>query len=187
MGIRERQTVRLCGIDPSLHQTGYGIIRVGLDGRHATLIEAGVIRTESGRTLSERLTELGDAVDEILAEYHPDLVGLEQLYSHYKHPRTAILMGHARGVLMLAAARAGIRILSLSPTRVKRSLTGNGRAGKAQMQRAIMAALNLPSPPDPPDVADALAIALCAGTCYSALAPVKALGVPAAHQEVDRL
>jgi len=156
-------TLRICGVDPSLNHTGYGVIRVTEPGRNASVIEAGVIRTSADGTLADRLVELADAMEDVLAEHRPDLIGVEELYSHYRHPRTAILMGHARGVLMLAAARAGVNVVSFPPTRVKYALTGNGRAGKVQMQRAIMVTLGLPRPPEPSDVADALAVAWCAG------------------------
>jgi crossover junction endodeoxyribonuclease RuvC len=88
-------------------------------------------------------------------------MALEELYSHYKRPRTSILMGHARGVICLAAAQAGISVASYSATRIKKTLTGNGRATKPQMQRAVARELGLASPPEPHDVADALATALC--------------------------
>jgi crossover junction endodeoxyribonuclease RuvC len=88
-------------------------------------------------------------------------MALEQLYSHYKRPRTAILMGHARGVICLAAETAGIAVHDYSATQIKRILTGNGRAPKHQMQRAIQRELALTDVPEPPDVADALAIAMC--------------------------
>ncbi len=88
-------------------------------------------------------------------------MAIEQLYSHYERPRTAILMGHARGVLFLAGAHNSLEVFSYAATQVKKLLTGNGRAPKDQMQRAIQMQLSLKEPPDPPDVADALAIALC--------------------------
>ncbi len=155
--------MRICGIDPSLRQTGYGVIVTGSNIRDVKLIEAGIIRTSANVTLQKRLAELAEAMEQVLAEHRPELVGLEQLYSHYRHPRTAILMGHARGVLMLAAERIGVPVISLPPAKVKQALTGNGQASKRQMQQAIMNTLKLPRPPEPPDVADALAIALCAG------------------------
>jgi crossover junction endodeoxyribonuclease RuvC len=86
---------------------------------------------------------------------------VEQLYAHYEHPRTAILMAHARGAFFLAGAQRGIPVLSYAATRVKKLVTGNGRAGKEQMQYAIARELGLAGPPEPHDVADALAIALC--------------------------
>jgi crossover junction endodeoxyribonuclease RuvC len=156
--------MRICGIDPSLNQTGYAVIRMTAPGRNASVIEAGVIRTPAGVALPARLVELAQTMDQILAEHRPDLVGLEELYSHYAHPRTAILMGHARGALVLSAARAGVEVISLAATRIKRALTGNGRATKVQVQRAVMVTFGLSRLPEPPDVADALAIALCAGS-----------------------
>ena len=86
---------------------------------------------------------------------------IEELYSHYKHPATAILMGHARGVLLLCAAQAEVPVVNYSATRIKKALTGNGRAGKMQVQKAVQHALKLSEIPEPPDVADALALALC--------------------------
>jgi crossover junction endodeoxyribonuclease RuvC len=88
-------------------------------------------------------------------------MALEELYSHYERPRTSILMGHARGVICLAAAQAGIAVIHYSATQVKKALTGSGRAPKSQIQEAVRRELRLSSPPEPPDVADALAIALC--------------------------
>ena len=89
------------------------------------------------------------------------MLAIEELYSHYERPRTAILMGHARGVICLAAAQADLPIHSYAATQVKRVLTGNGRAPKTQMQQAICHEFGLAAPPEPPDVADAMAIALC--------------------------
>jgi crossover junction endodeoxyribonuclease RuvC len=113
--------------------------------------------------MSERLEQLYRDLTEILGELKPDLVAMEQLYAHYKHPRTAILMGHARGILLLACQQAKVSVRSVAATHVKKSLTGNGHASKLQVQRSIQAAFRLPALPQPPDVADAMAIALCAG------------------------
>ena len=98
---------------------------------------------------------------DVIASLKPGAMAIEQLYSHYKHPRTAILMGHARGVICLAAAQADIGVVHYSATQIKRILTGDGRAPKSQMQQAIRRELGLAQAPDPPDVADALAVALC--------------------------
>jgi len=100
-------------------------------------------------------------VVEVIASLKPNILAIEQLYSHYERPRTAILMGHARGVIILAASLAGIPTKHYAATQVKRMLTGAGRASKAQMQNAICREFGLLKPPEPPDVADALAIALC--------------------------
>ena len=100
-------------------------------------------------------------IAEVIESLKPTVVSLEQLYSHYKQPRTAILMGHARGVICLAAAQAGVEVVSYNATQVKKSLTGNGHAGKRQMQEAVQRELGLSVAPEPHDVSDALAIALC--------------------------
>jgi crossover junction endodeoxyribonuclease RuvC len=114
------------------------------------------------RSVSERLVELDRDFRELLARVRPQMVAIEGLFSHYKHPATAIVMGHARGVLLLAVRQAGMTLVEIKPAEVKKSLTGFGQSGKGQMQRAIAAEFGLAEPPSPPDVADALAIALCA-------------------------
>ena len=146
------------GIDPSLDRTGYAVVRAAT----RRVVEAGVIRPQRRAALPARLAELSGSLDELLGEYAVEQMAVEDLYAHYRHPRTAILMGHARGVVLLAAARRGVTVRSFSATRVKKSLTGNGHASKTQMQRAIAATLGLPRPPEPSDVADAIAVALCA-------------------------
>ncbi len=146
------------GIDPGLERTGYGVIAAP-QGR---VLDAGLFRSTTKAPLPERLAELAAGLEEVIAEHRPNLMAVEDLYAHYKHPRTAILMGHVRGVLLYLAAKNGIDVLNLPSTRVKRFLTGNGHAGKAQIQRAIMTTLSLPRLPEPPDVADALAVAWCA-------------------------
>ena len=151
--------MKILGLDPGLGITGYGII--DFDGGCVTLIEAGVVRSAEKAPMAERLEKLHHEVAESLDEHRPEAVAVEQIYSHYAHPRTAILMGHARGVLLLAAAGRGIGVTNYASTRIKRSLTGNGHASKLQMQRMIQSTLDLPEMPDPPDVADALAVALC--------------------------
>ena len=153
-------SVRILGVDPGLRITGYGMVELGTAAR---IIEAGTLRTDAKSDLAGRIASLYNDLSELLAELKPDIVAIEQLYAHYKHPRTAILMGHARGVLLLAAQQAGATVRHLAATNVKKSLTGNGHASKQQMQRAIQAVCGLDAPPEPPDVADAIAIALCAG------------------------
>lgn len=150
---------RILGIDPGLNVSGYGVIESA--GTAIRLVEAGIVRTRAKASLEDRLGELHQALTEIIATLHPDVMALEQLFSHYERPRTAILMGHARGVICLAAQAAGIRVESFEPTRVKKLLTGSGRAPKSQMQMAVKLQLNLRTLPEPADVADALAIALC--------------------------
>jgi len=156
-----RSTHRVLGIDPGLNITGYGV--VDFRGREPAIVEAGTIRTDPKGDMPRRIEQIHADLGRLIAEVNPDLIAIEKLYAHYKHPRTAILMAHARGVVLLAARQANIAVRNLEATRVKKSLTGNGHASKAQVQRAIRRLCNLPEMPEPPDVADALAIALCAG------------------------
>jgi crossover junction endodeoxyribonuclease RuvC len=153
--------MRILGIDPGLRLTGYGVIEY--HALRPRLIDGGVIRLDVKASLADRLVELAGELEEILEEHRPDICAVEQLYSHYAHPRTAILMGHARGVILLVARRRGVRFEEYAANRVKQSLTGHGHASKLQMQLAIQSKWNLPKPPEPPDVADALAVALCCG------------------------
>lgn len=147
------------GIDPGLLRTGYAIVRREYDSLR--IVDAGVIRLNPRARLEERLVELQTCLQDLLDTHRPRLLACEELYAHYKHPRTAILMGHARGVILALARRAGLEILPVSATHVKKTLTGSGRAGKPQVQRAVTASLRLARPPQPFDVSDALAIALC--------------------------
>ena len=156
----DASTFRVLGIDPGLNITGYAAVDVG--AREPAIVEAGTLRTDARADLSRRIAQIYADLTEVLGELRPDLVAIEQLYAHYKHPRTSILMAHARGVVLLAAEQAGIDIRSLSATEVKKNLTGNGHASKLQVQRAIQSLYGLAELPEPPDVADALAIALCA-------------------------
>ena len=153
---------RVLGIDPGLNITGYGAVDIGGSG-DPDIVEAGTFRTEVKAPLPERISQIHADLTELLTELQPDIVAIEQLYAHYKHPRTSILMAHARGVIMLAAEQAGVKIQNIQATKVKKSLTGNGHATKRQMQLAIQSVCKLSALPEPPDVADALAIALCAG------------------------
>ncbi len=150
---------RILGVDPGLNITGYAVVERQL-GRLA-VVEGGMIRGRSRGDLAARLAEIHEGIADVIATLKPEAVSLEELYSHYERPRTAILMGHARGVICLAATQAGLPVKSYSATQVKRLLTGNGRAPKSQVQQAICHEFGLAAPPEPPDVADAIAIALC--------------------------
>ena len=149
----------ILGIDPGLDTTGYGVLELR-DGK-IVVREAGVIRTTPDESLGSRIEQIYDGIREIITSFHPAAMAVEQLHSTYEHPQTAILMGHARGVICLAAAQEAVPIASYRPTQVKKLLTGSGRATKDQMQRAIQTEFRLKSLPHPPDVADALAVALC--------------------------
>lgn len=111
--------------------------------------------------MAKRLCVLYDGIVEVLEQYKPNVLAMEQLFAHYDHPRTAILMAHARGVVLLAAVQRGLPVFSYNATQVKKTITGSGRASKEQMQRTIQRELGLPKLPEPSDVADALAAALC--------------------------
>ena len=153
--------MRILGIDPGLRLTGYGVI--DYHPLRPTLIDGGVIRLTPDTSIADRLVELETELNAIFDEHKPTHCAIETLYAHYNHPRTAILMGHARGVIMLVAARNKATIEECSANRIKKSVTGFGHAKKNQVQKAIQAVWNLPKPPEPPDVADALAVALCCG------------------------
>lgn len=164
--------MRVLGIDPGLRLTGYGCVATAPQPRRGavaslaprggvTVVEAGVFRLNVKASVSDRLVELESDLTDLIARVQPELVAVEQLYSHYAHPATAIIMGHARGVILLCIAKARLPLVELRPTEVKKAATGHGGAGKAQMQRAMQAELGLAELPKPPDVADALAIALC--------------------------
>lgn len=185
------QTHRIIGIDPGLRVTGYGILEwqptspaastsadnrpplsvrntaagglpmFGLSKQRIRIVEAGVIRVAAGRSLETRLRDLKHSLDEILQQRRPTCMAVEQLYAHYERTQPAILMGHARGVILLAAAQADLAVTSYAATAVKKAVSGSGRAPKPQMQAAVCQHLGLSVVPEPHDVADALAVALC--------------------------
>jgi crossover junction endodeoxyribonuclease RuvC len=151
---------RVIGIDPGLEVTGYAVVEPS--GAGPRVVEAGVIRAgHSEAGLGCRLDVLHRSVLEVLDLFPPSALALEQVHSHWKHPRTAILMAHARGVIVLAAAQRGVPVVGYAASRIKKTLTGSGRAPKDQIQRSIQVELGLKSLPEPHDVADACAVALC--------------------------
>lgn len=155
--------MNLVGIDPGLNLTGYACVRITPDDPEPRLVEAGVIRMQKSQPMPGRLAHLFEELESILSEFKPSKVVVESIFSHQSFQKAGLQMGHARGVVLLAAERRGIPTDELAPAEVKRALTGNGRATKRQIQEAVMAQCGLPEPPSPPDVADAIAIALCAG------------------------
>jgi crossover junction endodeoxyribonuclease RuvC len=159
--------MRILGIDPGLQVCGYACLETDAD--REKLIEAGVIRTAGGSALQEKLNRIAEDTESLLKTFKPDVVAVEELYAHYAHPRTAILMGHARGVILQKCAEAGIDVRSFSATRIKKSITGNGRASKEQIQRTIQTILSLPKLPEPNDVADAIAAAVCCANSISSV------------------
>jgi crossover junction endodeoxyribonuclease RuvC len=150
--------MRVLGVDPALRVTGYGVVE--LRDRRVILVEAGVISPRAKDSLEKRLRALHDGMVEVLAATQPDVVVIEELYATYKNPLTAILMGHARGVLCLAGAQAGTPVQTMAHAHVKRALVGSGNASKDQVNAMVMRLLALRKSPSPNDVSDALAIAL---------------------------
>lgn len=155
--------MRILGIDPGLRLTGYALLALNPTQPTAEpeLVEAGVIRLDGKQSVEDRLVVLHHDLTELIEQLKPTRLAVEQLYAHYKHPRTAIIMGHARGVMLLAARQHNLIVEHLPSTEVKKAITGNGHASKEQIQLAVQTTFNLPEPPSPPDVADAIAIALC--------------------------
>jgi crossover junction endodeoxyribonuclease RuvC len=148
------------GIDPGLGVTGYAVVQAS--GRNARVVEAGVIRPRAaGASMGARLHAIHEGLLELLDAFPAEALALEQVHSRVKHPRTAILMAHARGVIVLAAAQRGVPVFGYAASRIKKSLTGSGKAPKEQMQHAIRTELGLDRIPEPHDVADACAVALC--------------------------
>ena len=151
--------MRVLGIDPGLIATGYGIVEVSeqyrLDCR-----AAGVIKPNS-KELTARLIQIYDQVINLLHEFIPDALAIEDLYATYEYPKTAILMGHARGVVCLAATQRGVPVIHYASTELKRAVTGHGRASKEQVQAMVQRLLRLPTVPTPDHVSDALALAIC--------------------------
>lgn len=151
--------MKVLGVDPGLNTTGYGLVNNVPDGFR--LIEAGVIRSTASFPLEQRLLELYNGFEDVVKEFNPDVLSIEQLYSHYQHPRTAVIMGHARGVFFLVAGIAKIPVFSYSATRIKKSLTGAGRASKEQIASMIYSMLDCSETNIVADVTDAIAAALC--------------------------
>jgi crossover junction endodeoxyribonuclease RuvC len=164
---REKRNARLStlppsrvvlGVDPGLHRTGWGVVGIEVGPRH---FASGVLKAKADAPLEVRLETLHRGLCQVIETYHPDVVVIEDLFSVYAHPRSALLMAHARGVLMLAAQQAGTPVHSFLPTEVKQVIAGDGHASKAAMQNAVKARLQLKEIPEPHDAADALALALC--------------------------
>jgi crossover junction endodeoxyribonuclease RuvC len=151
--------IKILGIDPGLRVCGYALFEANQAGEK--IIEAGTVKNTDKGTLAARLNAIARDFSELLENMNPNIVAVEGLYSHYKHPRTAILMGHSRGVILQRCAVMGIEVREFGATKIKKSVTGNGRASKEQIQRAVQTILRLSQIPEPNDVADAMAAGLC--------------------------
>ena len=178
--VRTTRRMKIFGIDPGSERTGYGC--VDTDGRRHSLVVFGSIAAPAHATFPERLLLIHAGLAALLAEHHPDCVAIENVF-HAKNVRSALKLGHARGVALLAACQAGMTVAEYSPAEIKRAVVGFGRAEKHQVGAMIKLLLGLDVVPTPHDAADALAVAIChVHSSYGAIAeasvrvpPVKAL------------
>lgn len=150
--------MKIFGIDPGSERTGYGCIET--DGSRQRLVACGAITVPARAGFPERLSIIHHGLSALLAEHHPDCVAVEDVF-HARNVRSALKLGHARGVALLAAQQAGLVVAAYSPAEVKRAVVGYGRAEKRQVQQMVCLLLGLTSVPGPHDASDALAIAIC--------------------------
>ena len=150
--------MRVFGIDPGSNRTGYGC--VDTDGRRHRLVLFGAVRAGESRDFSARLATIYRELSAVIAECRPDCVAIENLF-HAANVRSALKLGHARGVAMLAAVEAGCDVVEYTPAEIKRAVVGYGRAEKQQVGQMVKLLLGLPAAPTPHDAADALAVAIC--------------------------
>jgi crossover junction endodeoxyribonuclease RuvC len=150
--------VRIFGIDPGSERTGYGCVES--DGRRHVLVACGAVAAPPGDTFPNRLARIHSELSALLTSYRPDCVAIENLF-HAANVRSALKLGHARGVAMLAAVEAGCTVVEYTPAEIKRAVVGYGRAEKQQVGQMVKLLLGLRAAPTPHDAADALAVAIC--------------------------
>jgi crossover junction endodeoxyribonuclease RuvC len=150
--------VRVFGIDPGCERTGYGCVET--DGSRHRIVVCGAITAQAGEPLPDKLQRIHSQLRSLLAECQPASVAIEDLFFSV-NVRSALKLGHARGVAMLAAVEAGVPVFEYTPAEVKRAVVGYGRADKPQIQHMVRLLLGLQAPPTPHDAADALAVAIC--------------------------
>jgi crossover junction endodeoxyribonuclease RuvC len=150
--------VRVFGIDPGSDRTGYGC--VDSDGRRHQLVQCGAVRAGAGATFPDQLSIIYRELTALLAECRPECVAIENIF-HAVNARSALKLGHARGVAMLAAIEAGVTVVEYTPAEIKRSVVGYGRAEKPQVAQMVKLLLGLDAIPTPHDATDALAVAIC--------------------------
>jgi crossover junction endodeoxyribonuclease RuvC len=150
--------MRILGIDPALTITGYGVVDLNKSG--LSVVEAGVITTTPKDPLARRLYKIYSAIQKLISDTKPEVMVVEKLYAHYRHPTTAYILGHARGVMCLVCAEKNIPLVEYAATRVKKAVVGRGLAPKHQVQRMVANVLGLSSLPKYMDVTDALALAI---------------------------
>ncbi|AEY65283.1 crossover junction endodeoxyribonuclease RuvC [Clostridium sp. BNL1100] len=153
----------IMGIDPGFAITGYGVVKY--EGNKFSVLDYSAVTTGASMKFSDRLLVLYNELEKLIDKYKPDAISIEELFFN-KNIKTALTVGHGRGVAVLAAAKSGIDIFEYTPLQVKQSVVGYGRAEKAQIQQMVKAILNLPAIPKPDDVADALAVAICHGNSH---------------------
>jgi len=150
----------ILGVDPGIAIMGYGLVKY--EANRFTVIDYGAITTDAGINMSPRLTIIYDRLVDIIERYNPDAFAIEELFFN-KNIKTALTVGHARGVAVLAGSKSGVQVYEYTPLQVKQAVVGYGRADKNQMQQMVKVILNLGEIPKPDDVADALAVAICHG------------------------
>ena len=150
--------MRIFGIDPGSERTGYGCVETDFI-RHRILV-CGAIAAPGSATFPDRLLHIHQRLSTLMREHRPDCVAIENLF-HAVNVKSALKLGHARGVAMLAAVEAGVPVVEYTPAEIKRAVVGYGRAEKAQVQHMVKVMLDLKDPPEPHDAADALAVAIC--------------------------
>jgi crossover junction endodeoxyribonuclease RuvC len=150
--------MRILGIDPGLITTGYGVVDINAGG--VKILEAGTIEPERKAPFEQRLLKIHLHITRIIQAHNLDVIVLEKLYSHYNHPATSTVLGHVRGVICLCAAQQKVKLEEQSVKRVRKALTGNGNATKAQCQEFVKRLLNIKSAGFKLDASDALALAL---------------------------
>lgn len=160
--------MRILGIDPALSTTGYGVIEVNFNSKERqansdkdiALVEAGVITTKATDTLEKRLELIYKALTKLVNDTQPQVLVIEKIYSHYRHPTTSYLLGHARGVICLVSAMLNIKLVEYAATKVKKAVVGKGLASKHQVQYMVSHTLEIDNLPKYNDVTDALALAI---------------------------
>ena len=152
------ETPIVLGIDPGSRRSGYAVLSCEED--RPKIEEVGVIELTTSLDLEDRLVELASEMSDIIKQHNPTIAALEGVFSHGKFPRSALILGHARGVCLLECRRLGMSISTIAPAEMKRVIAGSGRATKPQVQRAVAAWCGLKKPPEPNDAADALGMAL---------------------------
>lgn len=152
--------MKIIGIDPGFAILGYGVVE--MKGNHFDVLDYGAITTESSMEMPERLKHIYSELGGVILRHQPEVAAIEELFFN-KNTKTALMVGQARGVLILACANAGLEIEEYTPLQVKQAIVGYGRADKKQVQLMVKTILNLHEVPKPDDTADALAIAICHG------------------------